>query len=370
MEKIQWITFFAFFGKEEIWMTKIKERNPHEYYYFYPVILVTGSTGIVGSRIVFDLLKSGESVRALKRANSDIEFIKRVFQYYDPEHGLALWQSINWFDGDILDIASLTEAFEGIDKVYHSAALVSYHPSDAEKLLEINGTGTANVVNVALDNHVKKLCHISSVAALGHAKEGEFTTEGDEWKLETNTSAYGLSKFMAEREVWRGTAEGLPAVIINPSIILGPSKADQSSGMLMSLLQKGSLFYPPGMGGYVDVQDVSSIAVALMNSDIENKHFLVNAENKSFKELLELSAEIFGGKKPKYKLPFWLLSAAQVFLKVKEVFTGKKASITRETAKSSFRKNRFDSGKIKKVLDLKFISIRDAIANYRDFFDS
>lgn len=348
----------------------LTKPTPNFYSYFYAVILVTGSTGIVGSRILFDLLKSGESVRALKRTNSDTEFIKRIFQFYDPENGLALWESINWFDGDILDIPSLTEAIEGIDKVYHAAALVSYHPSDAQKLIEVNGTGTANVVNAALESGVKKLCHISSVAALGRAKKGEPTTEKDEWDRETNTSIYGLSKFIAEREVWRGTAEGLPAVIVNPSIIFGPAKADQSSGMLMNLLQKGSIFYPPGEGGYVDVRDVSSIAIALMNSDIENRRYLLNAENMRFKDLLDLSAEIFGGKKPKSKLPFGVMKSVRFFLKLQEIVTGKKATITGETAKSSFRKNRYSSEKIKKELGVNFISIRETLSNYRGFFHS
>lgn len=347
-----------------------QKPTPNFYSYFYTVILVTGSTGIVGSRIVFDLLKSGESVRALKRVDSDIEFIKRIFQFYDPENGLALWESINWFDGDILDILSLTEAFEGIDKVYHTAALVSYHPSDAEKLIDVNGNGTANVVNAALASKVKKLCHISSVAALGQARNGEPTTETDEWERETNTSVYGLSKFTAEREVWRGTAEGLPAVIVNPSIIFGPAKANQSSGMLMNLLQKGSLFYPPGTGGYVDVRDVSAIAIALMNSAIENKRYLLNSENLLFRDLLDLSSEIFGGKKPKYKVPFPILSTARIFLKFQEVLTGKKAAITPETAKSSFRKNQYSAEKIKKELGISFFSIRETLANYRDFFHS
>ncbi len=334
------------------------------------MILVTGSTGIVGSRIVFDLLKSGETVRALKRPDSDTEFIKRIFQFYDPENGLPLWKSIHWFDGDILDIHSLTEAFEGIDKVYHAAALVSYHSSDAQKLIEVNSTGTANVVNAAMEAGVEKLCHISSVAALGKAKNGRPTTESDQWERETNTSRYGLSKFMAEREVWRGTAEGLPAVIVNPSIIFGPAKADQSSGMLMALLQKGSTFYPPGEGGYVDVRDVSSLAIALMNSEIKNQRYLLNAENMRFKNLLDLSSEIFGGKKPKYKLPFGILSTARIFLKIQEILTGKKAAITSETAKSSFRKAQYSAEKIKKELGVNFISIRETLANYRGFFHS
>src|SRR5690554_4923144 len=272
------------------------------------MILVTGSTGIVGTRILFDLLRAGEHVRALKRKDSDTEFVRKVFNFYDSKEGNSLFENIEWFESDITDIEALAPAFKGITHCYHCAALVSYDPRDRENLLEINGEGTANVVNAALKNDVQKICHISSVSALGRAKKGILTDEKNHWTRESNASNYGMSKFMAEREVWRGTAEGLPAVIVNPGVILGPSKPDQSSGMLMSVLKKGVAFYPKGVVGYIDVRDVSAICIQLTNSEIRNKRYLLIGENKTYLDFLSTAAKIFGNKPPKIKLHPWMLT--------------------------------------------------------------
>lgn len=333
------------------------------------MILVTGSTGIVGTRLLFDLIKSGLQVRALKRKDSDIAFVKQVFQFYDSKNGEIYFQKIEWCDGDILDIESLEIAFKDITYCYHAAALVSYDANDRKKLIEVNAEGTENVVNTAIEAGALKICHISSVAALGRAKEGTLTTEKDYWNRDDNNSVYGLSKFMAEREVWRGTAEGLPAVIVNPSIILGPAKSHQSSGMLMSLLRKGIAFYPEGVAGYVDVRDVSQACIALMNSEIQNKRYLLNAENLDYKTLLDTAAGIFGNSKPKLKLSPWMLSLGWIGAKALAAITGSKPKVTRETARSASNKNRFSNSKISEVLPITFVSVGEALLYYRSFFD-
>lgn len=333
------------------------------------MILVTGSTGIVGTRILFDLLESGERVRALKRKNSDTEFVRKVFNFYDPETGNQLFENIEWFDGDITDIESLIPAFKGITHCYHCAALVSYDPRDRENLLEINGEGTANVVNAALENGVEKICHISSVSALGRAKKGTLTDEKNHWTREGNASTYGLSKFMAEREVWRGTAEGLPAVIVNPGVILGPSKPDQSSGMLMSVLKKGVAFYPKGVVGYVDVRDVSSACIQLMNSEITNKRYLLIGENKNYLDFLSTAASIFGNKPPKIRLRPWMLTLGWIGARMISFISGKKPKITREVAQSASRDNAFSNEKIRKAISFEFCPVEQALLYYRSFFD-
>ena len=332
------------------------------------MILVTGSTGIVGTRLLFDLIKSGKRVRALKRHDSDTDFVKRVFHFYDSKTGGEFYEKINWCDGDITDIDSLEKAFNGIDTCYHAAALVSYDPRDEEMLIEINAEGTEKVVNVALEAGVKKICHISSVAALGRAEVDKLTSEYNHWNRDQNSSSYGLSKFMAEREIWRGTAEGLPAIVVNPSIILGPSKPNQSSGMLMSVLHKGIGFYPKGKAGYVDVRDVSKACIALMNSEIVNKRHLINSENLSYNKLLNKAANIFGNKPPKYKLKPWMLTIAWIGAKVWGGLTGSRPKVTRETAKSASSISVFDNSKIKQTLGIEFISVEESLEYYRSFF--
>ncbi len=333
------------------------------------MILITGSTGIVGTRILFDLLTAGKQVRALKRQKSDTAFVRRVFSFYNPDQGDALFDQIEWVEGDVLDIASLEAAMKGISEVYHAAALVSYASDDAQKLIEINGDGTTNVVNIAIDAGVRKLCHISSVAALGKAGKGVPVNEETPWKRSRHQSVYGMSKYLAEREVWRGTAEGLPCIIVNPSIIIGPSKPDQSSGMLMALLQKGIKYYPPGTVGLVDVRDVSFMSIALMDSEIKNERFLLNAESVPYRQLLEWSAEVYGNKPPTFAVKSWMLELAWRILAPGRAFTGKSPKITKETARSAYQTALYDSSKVLKTLNRPFIDVRQAVSYHREFYD-
>lgn len=333
------------------------------------MILVTGSTGIVGTRLVFDLLKKGEKVRALHRASSDLEFVRSVFDFYDPANGPAMFRDITWVKGNVLDLASVEEAMSGVKQVYHTAALVSYSPADSDKLLAVNGEGTENVVNAALAYGVEKLCHISSVSALGTELNGPIK-ETTHWKRSNNRSTYGLSKHIAEREVWRARAEGLPVVVVNPSVILGPAKADQSSGMLFHMLTKGVPYYPTGMLGLVDVRDVARISIALMHNGVSGVKFILNSENITYRELLTHAAEVYGNPVPKFRItgamlePVWRAAALAGFL------TNQKPKITKETARNASRKVSYDNSKVREMIGTDFISVKASLEYYRDFFRS
>src|SRR6185295_8650851 len=173
----------------------------------FHLILVTGGTGFLGMQLLRELVKRGEKVRAIKRSGST-SFLEEEFT-----------RQIEWVEGDVLHIPALEEAMSDCEKVYHCAAVVSFLPKDHERIMKVNVEGTANVVNVALEKKIKKLVHVSSVAAIGSSRNDEVVNESTEW--ESGNSNYALSKFLGEREVWRGIAEGLNAVIVNPSLIIG-----------------------------------------------------------------------------------------------------------------------------------------------------
>jgi nucleoside-diphosphate-sugar epimerase len=318
--------------------------------------LVTGATGIVGLRILYDLLKRNEEVRALKRSSSDMAFAEKVLRFYGAQD--TDLNNINWIEGDLLDIFSLDNALEGVKTVYHCAALVSYNPKDEKKLFQMNEGGTKNLVNACLTSGVENICHISSVAALGVEKEGS-TTEDSHWQRDENRSIYGLTKFLAEREVWRGGAEGLKVLAVNPSIILGPSKADQSSGMLVSMLRKGSKYFPSGGVGLVDVRDVSKACITAVKEDKFGERYLLNSENLSFQDLLSKAADSFGNENPKTKLPDFLLELAWRFGLIARLFGIK--SISKETAQSAQRQANYGNSKAKNGLKLEFISVKESL---------
>ncbi|MFT4770201.1 MAG: nucleoside-diphosphate-sugar epimerase [Cryomorphaceae bacterium] len=319
--------------------------------------LVTGATGIVGLRIVYDLLKRNERVRALKRSSSDMAFAEKVLRFYGAAD--ADLTKIDWAEGDLLDIFSLEKALEEVKTVYHCAALVSYDPKDEPKLFQVNEGGTKNLVNVCLTSGVETICHISSVAALGVEKEGP-TTEESHWQRDENRSVYGLTKFIAEREVWRAGAEGLNVIVVNPSIILGPSKPDQSSGMLVSMLRKGSKYYPSGGVGLVDVRDVSKACIQAMEQEKFGERYLLNSQNLSFQELLTKAAVTFGNEPPKSKLPNFLLELAWRLGVIGRLFGIK--PISKETAQSAQRTANYNSSKANNDLGVKFIPIGESLA--------
>jgi len=309
-------------------------------------ILVTGGAGLVGNELIRQLLAAGENVKAIYHSTP--------LSISNPN--LEITQC------DILDVSRLGEIMEGITQVYHSAAKVSYDPKDKRELFKINIEGTANVVNACIDASVKKLVHVSSVAALGRIREEEIVTEQMNWTEETSNSIYGKSKYLGEMEVWRGIGEGLDAVIVNPTLILGGENWETGSSVIFKNAYNEFPWFTEGVSGFVDVRDVARVMILLMNSEITAQRFIVNGENLSYKEIFSLIARSFG-KKPPYKrvTPFlaemiWRLEA------FKTKFTAKKHLLTKETARTAQAIVYFDNSKILKTLpQLQFTKIKDTI---------
>lgn len=332
------------------------------------MILVTGATGLVGSHLVYELIRSGKQVRALKRPSSDLEMLRKVFNLYSDQPD-ELLSKIDWADADIMDIFSLEEAMEGVEEVYHCAALVSFLPEDRKKLMRINTDGTANVVNAALEKKIRKLCHVSSIAALGRPEnQADLINEELVWKTSRNNSNYAISKYGAEREVWRGTAEGLDAVIVNPSIILGVAGASQGSSRIFNTVWKGLKVYPPGMNGFVDVRDVVRAMILLMNSDIRNERFILSVDNIDYKRLFELIATAMGKPVPRFKISPLMSGLAWRVEKLRSMVTGIKPLITRETARTAVQQYEYSNEKIKKELGFEFTPIGETVQHFCRIF--
>ncbi|MEN8224058.1 MAG: NAD-dependent epimerase/dehydratase family protein [Bacteroidota bacterium] len=326
------------------------------------MILVTGGTGLVGSHLLQELTSQGKKVRALHRKSSRTDFIRNVFEAYgkEPEKQLKM---IEWFEGDVLDIFSLEDAMEDVSQVYHNAGVVSFSPGDFEIINSINVNGTANVVNAALQKGVKKICHLSSIAALGRAKKDGITDETTEWVSSRQNSNYAISKYNGEREVWRGSVEGLDAVILLPSVILGLSDITSGSMQLFNTILQGLPFYSPGSNGYVDARDVAKAQVFLMESDIVNEKFVISAENLGYKEVLGMIADGFGKRRPYIKVNKPLAEIARNFFKLKSLITGKPSLITKETTDTAMRKYTYSNNKFTGVSDMHFHNIHDTIDN-------
>ena len=298
------------------------------------MIFVTGGTGLLGAYLLLELTREENKVRALIREGSSTHIVENVFRYNSNNAG-ELLKRIEWVNGDVCDIYSLEEALEGIDYVYHCAGIVSFDPRDRKKMMQVNIEGTANVVNASLAKGIKKLCHVSSIASLGRVEQGKEITEDTSWKSSPQNSSYAISKYGGEREVWRGTEEGLKAVIVNPSIIIGMGDPGKGSSKLISTIDGISLFYSNGINGFVDVRDVARSMIVLMKSPIENERFIVSGANYSYRKLFELIALNLNKPKPRFAIPNILLSAWWRIEKLRNLITDDVPIITQETARTS-----------------------------------
>jgi nucleoside-diphosphate-sugar epimerase len=329
------------------------------------MIFITGGTGLVGAHILLKLAQEGKSVRALKRKTSSFSIVEKIFNYYNQSE---LLQKIEWIDGDLLDILSLQNAIEGCDDVIHCAALVSFDSKEVEKMMQFNVEGTANIVNTCIKFNVPKLAYVSSIAALGNSDSDIEKTEDNYWKPNSHNTAYSVSKYLSEQEVWRGTQEGLDAVIVNPSVILGPGDWSKGSSQLFEKVWDGLKYFTTGSTGYVDVIDVANVIVRLSESDVVNERFILNSENLAYSQVFEWIAEDLNRPKPHIKVTPFIKELAWRLEWVKSIITRKSPLITKETANKSMVNSSYSNAKISKTLSYKFIPIRESIQKYSRWF--
>lgn len=314
-------------------------RNHHSIQKLPATILITGGTGFLGSYIIKALVEKNYSVRAIRRSSSLPSWIPG-----------SILKKVEWVEGDILDVVSLEEAMEGIDTVIHAAAIVSFTKKERKKMYKVNVDGTANVVNMALEKGVRRLIHISSVAALGRTTTGGHVNEEKKWEDSKANTHYGTSKYKAELHVWRGMGEGLDAVILNPSTILGYGDWHQGSSAIFRNVYEEFSWYTEGINGFVDVEDVARSVLGFLENKISEERFIVNGDSWAFKKLQDTIATEFGKKPPTKKTTPFLMAIAWRVEKIKSFFTGKRPLLTKESARVARSQTWFENEKILRTL--------------------
>jgi dihydroflavonol-4-reductase len=332
-------------------------------------IFVTGGTGLVGSHLLFKLISGGEKVKAVYRKSSNPDITKKIFSYYSVK-GDELFNSIEWIECDICEYEVLRKAMENTSRVYHCAASVSFETGLADSIIKNNVEGTANVVRSCIENKTDKLCHVSSIAAIGASDNEVAADENQVWNNSEPHSPYAISKYLSEAEVWRGIKGGLNAVIVNPSVILGPGNWNRGSSQYFSNISRGMLFYTNGVTGYVDVNDVADSMIRLMNSEINGERFIISSENLSFRDIFTIIAKSLGVRKPFIYVPKAISYPAISILQLISAMTGKRSPVTTETIKSAYSKVFFDNSKIIKATGMKFITIAESVATTSAKFKS
>ena len=324
------------------------------------MILVTGGTGLVGSYLLYELTRKGHKVKALLRPGKKPCVTQKLFSCFSDanEH---LIDQVDWVEGDVLDPFSLHQAMKGVDYVYHCAAMISFNPRELKAMLAVNVEGTANVVNACIENGIKKLCHVSSIASLGQAEKGEMIDENAKWKTSRINSGYAVSKYGGEREVWRGIEEGLNAVIVNPSVIIGAGCHQKATNKLFHNIEHFLPYYISGINGYVDVHDVVNAMIILMDSTKSGERFVLNSENLSLREFFIRVADILGKPHPRIAVNGSIMNVIAWLDEMRGRVTKTTPLLTRENVRASMSKSYYSAEKFSSAFNYSFIPMTESL---------
>lgn len=326
-------------------------------------MVVTGATGMVGSHLCLRLAEMGVPVRACYHKEKKKKHLKSLFQFYKKEHLLSF---LSWEKLDITDFENVLEITENATHVFHCAAVVSYHPKDAKALMETNVDGTAHVVNACIENKVEHLIYVSSISALGK-NDKETINEDTPRDMALYYTNYSRSKYLAELEVWRGVEEGLPCTIFNPGVILGPGVFSQSSGTLFLRIQKGLPAMPAGGTGLVTVHNVVQAMLAAYTRGATNERFVLVSENWSMAQLFSTIAAALQVKIGNGIAKKWQLNLVYMLERITEMFTGKKASVTKEIIRNYGETNTYNGSKAIDFFQFQYGSLTEAIQETVEF---
>jgi dihydroflavonol-4-reductase len=311
-------------------------------------ILITGITGYFGSHLAQEFSQIGK-IHGLKRTSSVKNLLENISF------------PIHWHEGDLNDFDTLIEALHGIDLVIHAAGLVSFKKNDADNLHLINCQGTANLVNAMLSSGVKRLVHVSSVAAIGRTKEVVFYDENFKWTDSDLTTDYGLSKYLAELEVWRGEQEGLLTLVVNPSVLLGKAGYLKSSGSIYRIISNKSLFFPKGNLNYIDIRDAAQITRLLVEKNVWSERFILNKESIPYRDFLSLASIIFNKRSPKIPLADWIIEVLFPIIGFFNMLGVSKNIMSKKVMLSAQKSVYYSCSKVHAVLNFKYRTLEDTL---------
>lgn len=323
------------------------------------MILVTGATGILGRVIVLELLKRGKTIRATKRKSSNLQEVRKSFQFY-TENSHEYFDSIEWIEVDFEDIHSLQNALNGVEEVYHCAAKVSFHPKDEKKMYQTNIEGTKQLLFACQNSSVKKFLFVSSIAVLDGLNENGELDESSDFNPKIDHSAYAISKNFSEMEVWRASAEGLNTVIVNPGVIIGSGNWKESSGTLFKELGENAYTFSGGTS-YVDVRDVAQISIELMEKNIFGERFILISENKKYQDVANFIKQKLGKQAVKI-VPNGLLKTGVFLNSILGWLISPLKMANKVNVQSVTEFNKISNKKIKEKLNYQFIPLEESLA--------
>ncbi len=321
---------------------------------------VTGGTGFVGSNLVAALLDRGIEVRVLRRSTSPMAALD----------GLDCQTRV----GDVLDgVDALAEAMADCDWVFHTAAVSDYWRHRTQtRLYRTNVEGTRDMAAAALRAGVKRFVYTSSIAALGVPERGHQLVETDEFNIRPRRFPYGHSKHLAEAELRDAVAAGLPAVIVNPSVVIGPRDVNRIASAMIVEAQQGRLrIAAPGGTNFVSVDDVVAGHLAAAERGRIGERYILGGENLPFREVFTIACELVGRRGPSIVLPRWTIPVAAAGVSVARAVVGPRLPIDARQMRLSSAEIYADATKSREELGVPFTAFRAALrAGYEWYRDN
>lgn len=309
-------------------------------------LLITGATGLLGQRILLKLIDLNYQIYATKRTHSVTQIDSEKIN----------WMEINSIQDNLFELIP-----EKIDYVIHAGALVSYKKSDKEVIFKINAEWTNFLAESALKAGVQKFIFISSISALGKVSNDNFINENTPKSDHEFLSNYGKSKRQAEEKLWELSEKGLPIIIFNPSVIIGPAKRYQSSAQLFGYISDQKPFYTTGLINYIDVRDVADIVVKSLENKIQNEQFVLNAGSISYSNFFRAIAKQLKVKAPSFGIPKFIVVLGAVLENLWSKISGKPVTLTLETAKMAGNKYIYKAEKANKTFNLSYKTLEQSV---------
>lgn len=309
-------------------------------------VLVTGATGLLGRQIL----------QQLKLRNYKIYAVRRPDSIIPSESEKICWIEIQSTTDNIFDQVPVE-----IDYLIHAGAMVSYKKSDKGRIFQINTDWSGRLAQDALKEQVEKFIFISSVAALGKNTKNNFIDENTPASRDEFRTNYGESKRQAEKLLWKVSEQGLPIIIFNPSVIIGPAKRYQSSAQLFAYVSDGKPFFTRGLINYVDVRDVAEHVVASLESKTVNEQFILNGGSISYRDFFKVIAKQLKVNAPKLGVPKFMVILGAFLENIISKLKGKPATLTMETARMAGNKNIYSAEKAEKAFGLKRRSLEHSV---------
>lgn len=304
--------------------------------------LVTGGTGFIGANLVAGLAEQGITACVLRRPTSSLEALQ----------GLTYETAI----GDVLgEVDALAAAMEGCHWVFHVAAVADYWRQSTDYLYRVNVEGTRRVLEAARQAGVQRFVFTSSQSALGLPQLGEAVVhdEGNTFNISPAQFPYGHSKHLAEEEVRRAVAEGLEAVIVNPTVVLGPRDVNQNSGSIVVEAARGwARFVPPGGANFVHVSDVVAGHIEAARRGRVGERYILGAHNLKHAEAVPIVFRIVGRRPPRLKIPQWLLPPAAGAVRAARAVIGRRLPFDENQVRLMGAEIYADCSKARRELDL------------------